>query len=95
MKSFQFLIFVILTFICWGLYGPVLHVGQDIMGGDGGKSMLRPFICVGIAYFLIAVLFPIVVLATKGEKGHWSALGFIWSFVACLLYTSPSPRDRG
>jgi len=44
--------------------------------------MLRPFICVGIAYFLIAVLFPIVVLVTKGETGHWSALGFFWSFVA-------------
>ena len=82
MKGFQFLIFVIITFICWGLYGPVLHVGQDIMGGDGGKSMLRPFICVGVAYFLIAVLFPIIVLATKGEKGHWSAGGFLWAFVA-------------
>lgn len=82
MKGFQFLIFVIMTFICWGLYGPVLHVGQDIMGGDSGKSMLRPFICVGIAYFLIAVLFPIAVLVTKGEKGHWSAGGFLWSFVA-------------
>ncbi len=82
MKGFQFLIFVILTFICWGLYGPLLHQGQDIMGGDGGKSMLRPFICVGIAYFLIAVLFPIVVLATKGENGHWSGTGFFWSFVA-------------
>ncbi len=82
MKGFQFLIFVILAFCCWGLYGPLLHVGQGIMGGDAGKSMLRPFICVGIAYFAIAVLFPIFVLVTKGEKGHWSATGFFWSFVA-------------
>lgn len=82
MRSFKFLIFVILTFCCWGLYGPLLHQGQNIMGGDAGRSMLRPFICVGIAYFLIAVLFPIVVLVTQGEKGHWSAIGFFWSFVA-------------
>ena len=83
MKGFQFLIFVILTFCCWGLYGPLLHVGQEIMGGGGGrKSMLRPFICVGIAYFAIAVLFPIFVLVTKGEKGHWTVSGFFWSFVA-------------
>ena len=82
MKGFQFLIFVILTFCCWGLYGPLLHVGQGIMGGGEGKSMLRPFICVGVAYFLIAVLFPIFVLVTKGETGHWSASGFFWSFVA-------------
>jgi len=40
MKGFQFLIFVILTFCCWGLYGPLLHVGQGIMGGGEGKSML-------------------------------------------------------
>ena len=82
MKGFQFLIFVILTFCCWGLYGPLLHVGQEIMGGGEGKSMLRPFICVGVAYFLIAVLFPIFVLVTQGETGNWSASGFFWSFVA-------------
>ncbi|QEG24539.1 hypothetical protein [Mariniblastus fucicola] len=85
MKGFQFLIFVILTFCCWGLYGPLLHVGQGIMGGEGGKSMLRPFICVGVAYFAIAVLFPIFILVTKGEKGHWSANGFFWSFIAGLV----------
>ena len=82
MRSLQFLIFVILTFICWGLYGPLLHQGQIIMGAGEGRSMLRPFICVGVAYFLIAVLFPIIVLATKGETGHWSMMGFVWSFVA-------------
>lgn len=83
MKGFRFLIFVILTFCCWGLYGPLLHVGQEIMGGgNGAKSMLRPFICVGVAYFAIAVLFPIFVLVTKGEQGHWTGSGFFWSFVA-------------
>ena len=83
MRSLTFLIFVILTFCCWGLYGPVLHVGQEVMGGGGGqKSLLRPFICVGVAYFLIAVLFPIIVLGAKGESGHWSGGGFFWSFFA-------------
>lgn len=83
MRSFTFLIFVALTFICWGLYGPVLHVGQETLGGGGGqKSLLRPFICVGFAYFLIAVVFPMIVLAVKGEKGFWSASGFFWSFFA-------------
>jgi len=83
MRNFTFLIFVVMTFICWGLYGPVLHVGQETLGGGHGqKSMLRPLICVGFAYFMIAVLFPIVVLKTKGEKGSWSVGGFIWSFVA-------------
>ena len=82
MRSFGFLVFVIITFICWGIYGPVLHHGQDGMGIPGQKSSLRPFVCVGIAYFLIAVLYPVVVLITKGESGHWTTFGFIWSFVA-------------
>ena len=83
MKNLYFLIFVVMTFVCWGLYGPVLHVGQVTMGGGHGqRSLLRPLICVGFAYFLIAVLFPLVVLKTKGETGSWSASGFIWSFAA-------------
>lgn len=83
MRSFTFLIFVFLTFCCWGIYGPVLHQGQEALG-DGPKklSSLRPFICVGIAYFLIAVVYPAFVLKTKGENGTWSAGGFVWSFVA-------------
>ena len=85
MRGLGFLIFVALTVICWGVYGPVLHQGQHAMGADGQLSSLRPFICVGIAYFLIAVLFPIFVLYGKGEKGHWTIGGFFWSFVAGAL----------
>ena len=83
MRSLSFLAFVILTFCCWGIYGPVLHLGQEAMGeGPKALSSLRPFICVGVAYFLIAVVYPLIVLYTKGENGNWSATGFIWSFVA-------------
>ncbi len=85
MKSFSFLIFVALTFICWGIYGPVLHVGQEQMAGGVGKASLRPFMCVGIAYFIIAVLYPLFVLKTKGESGHWTKTGFIWSFAAGII----------
>ncbi|MEL7497985.1 MAG: hypothetical protein AAFN77_10270 [Planctomycetota bacterium] len=83
MRSLSFLAFVVLTFCCWGVYGPVLHVGQELMGeGPGKLSSLRPFVCVGIAYFLIAVVYPLLTLKTTGEKGSWSGSGFVWSFVA-------------
>ena len=86
MRNFSFLLFVIMTFVCWGLYGPVLHIGQDGMIGPGeehlGKGSLRPFICVGVAYFLIAVLFPIFALSTRQESGSWSLTGIVWSFGA-------------
>lgn len=82
MKGLMFLPFVALTFFSWGLYGPTLHLGQDAFGGDGQRSAFRPFICVGLAYFLVAVVVPALVLRTKGEIGHWTMKGFVWSFAA-------------
>jgi drug/metabolite transporter (DMT)-like permease len=82
MRSLTFLIFVAITFCCWGTYGPILHVGQEKMGSGGQLNSLLPFICVGIAYFLIAVIYPLVVLLGRGETGRWTTSGFIWSFAA-------------
>ena len=65
-----------LTALCWGMYGPVLHFGREDM-----HSPLRPFVCVGIAYFVIAVVVPLVLLA-RGEKGAWTAKGVFWSLFA-------------
>jgi hypothetical protein len=73
---------IALTFFCWGIYGPVLHQGQYGMGAAGVPSSLRPFICVGIAYFVIAVIVPIAWLQTRGEKGGWTMGGTIWSLLA-------------
>lgn len=73
---------IVLTFFCWGAYGPVLHLGQVGLGAPMQPSSLRPFICVGMAYFLIAVVVPIMILRTKGEKGLWTLSGLIWSLAA-------------
>ena len=46
-------------------------------------SRLRPFLCVGVAYFLIAVIVPMVVLVTFGEQsGDWTLRGISWSVAA-------------
>lgn len=82
MKGLMFLPFVALTFFSWGLYGPTLHLGQDAFGAEGQRSAFRPFICVGLAYFLVAVVVPAMVLRTRGEIGHWTMKGFVWSFAA-------------
>jgi hypothetical protein len=65
-----------LTALCWGLYGPVLHFGREAM-----QSALRPFVCVGVAYFMIAVLIPLVLLR-RGERGGWTVKGVVWSLLA-------------
>ena len=67
---------IALTAICWGVYGPVLHFGRDAM-----QSALRPFVCVGLAYFLIAVIAPVTLLWRGGEKGSWTSKGVLWSML--------------
>ena len=69
---------IVTTAICWGCYGPVLHKGQLKMGG----SRLRPFLCVGLAYFVIAVVLPMIVVSVWSEPGHWSTLGTMWALGA-------------
>lgn len=75
----RFLIFVVLTIAAWGMYGPILHNGQVTMGDETGLSRWKPFVCVGIAYFLIAVVYPALTISREG-KGNWSPSGMLWSF---------------
>jgi hypothetical protein len=69
------------TALCWGSYGPTLHKGQLRMDG----SRLRPFICVGIAYFFLAILIPLFIISSIGDPGDWSVRGCIWSTLAGAL----------
>ena len=47
-------------------------------------SRLRPLICVGLAYFLIAVILPNLMLAASptGEASTWNFSGTLWSLLA-------------
>ena len=65
------LAFVLLTAVCWGAYGPLLHKGQMQMG----NSRLRPYLCVGAAYFVVAVMVPLILRSTLGEQGDLSFWG--------------------
>jgi hypothetical protein len=69
---------VAVTVICWGVYGPLLHRGQSAMQG----SRLRPLMCVGLAYFVMAVILPLTIIATRPEPGAWQVSGTLWSLAA-------------
>ncbi len=73
------------TILCWGIYGPVLHWGQHAMSTTGGNASLRPFICVGLAYFVIGVAVPTLLLQIYGEAGQWSAKGILFSLAGGAL----------
>jgi hypothetical protein len=76
--------FAVCTALFWGTYGPLLQKGHHFMG----SGRLRPFICVGIAYLLVAIVGPIVVMYLTGmekERGlfhGWTMSGIIWSVIA-------------
>ena len=70
---------VLVTAACWGIYGPVLHWGQAEMG----NSRMRAFLCVGLAYFVIAVIVPILMLKSNpDDEGSFSGMGILWSSLA-------------
>ena len=55
----------------WGLYGPVLHKGQTMLANP-----LKALFCVGVAYFLIGILVPLIGL---GGVSGFNSGGSIWS----------------
>jgi hypothetical protein len=66
--SMLWAVFAIAAALSWGVYGAMLHTGQRQLGNP-----LRALLCVGVAYFLIGVLVPVIGLAAQGQL---SAEGF-------------------
>jgi hypothetical protein len=58
----NWLTFVLGAVLSWGVYGAMLHQGQVKLG-----SPMRALLCVGVAYFLIGVLVPVIVLTAQGQ----------------------------
>ena len=57
MRSLLFVIgSFLVTILAWGVYGPVLIWGQHDMSTVGALALMRPFVCVGLAYFAIGVI---------------------------------------
>lgn len=82
MKGFPLVIAaILLTGVCWGSYGPVLHWGQNAM--PTANDRMRPFLCVGLAYFVIAVVVPMILLGGGAlSPSTWTMKGFFWSSAA-------------
>jgi uncharacterized membrane protein len=78
----HWIVFAIGAALSWGMYGPVLHGGQVKLG-----SPFRALLCVGLAYMLVGVIVPLVVLAAQGELGArgWNLPGFSQATLAGIL----------
>ncbi len=76
-KSRVWMFFVALAGLSWGVYVPLV--------AEGGKELhnaFAAFLCVGGAYFLLAVLLPILILRARGKSPAWNGRGVTLSTLA-------------
>ena len=86
--KYQFIYWALLTVVCWGTYGVCMHIGSSNMG-DPKWGRIMAFLWVGIAYFITAVLAPLIILYfnKEGSIAPWTypSAGWKWSLIAGTL----------
>jgi len=73
-------IFVAGAVLSWGAYGVLLFLGQTQLGNP-----LKALLCVGVAYFLIGVIIPVVGLSSQGGLSGFNTNGLIMATIAGAL----------
>jgi len=93
-RSMVWVIFAVGAVLSWGICGPAAHKGQTQLG-----SPLKALLCVGIAYFLIGVLVPVLGLSSQGGVSGFNTGGSIWAGIGgalgalgavCIIYAFKS-----
>jgi uncharacterized membrane protein len=93
-KSMIWVMFALGAALSWGLYGPILHKGQTELGNP-----FRALLCVGVAYFLIGVLVPLIALGAQGGLKDFNGGGVTWATLGgalgaagalCIIYAFKS-----
>jgi hypothetical protein len=66
------------------VYGVFLHTGQLGMK-DSVNGRYKAFLFVGLAYFLTAVVAPLLVLLKNGADWQYPKAGMLWSLLAGIV----------
>jgi hypothetical protein len=59
--KYLWIFYVALAGLAWGTYVPIIFYGGNELGGKAASRMLG-VLCVGVAYFVIGVVFPLIYL---------------------------------
>ena len=73
--------FVLMTVLSWGTYIPTLHRGQMGLGGSG----VHAFLMVGVAYVLVAIAVPGIMVARAGSWSTFTPNGMLFTIGAGVL----------
>ena len=74
------IIFVAGAVLSWGAYGALLAQGQTQLGNP-----LKALLCVGVAYFLIGIIVPVIGLSAQGAFSGFNTAGLVAATVAGAL----------
>ena len=80
--------FAVTTMLFWGVYGVLLHTGRlGMIASEAGKAdvanaSMKAFLLVGVAYFVVAIVGPLIVLAKSNTNWSFTSKGVTWSFIA-------------
>ena len=100
----EWLLYVVLAGLSWGTYVPLIFYGGQELGGRPGSRFMA-ILCVGIAYFVIAVVFPMYMFLSR--QAQWPELtttGLVFSGLAgvagaagalCVIFASKSAVASG
>jgi len=104
MEKYEWLFYVALAGLAWGCYVPIIFYGGNELGGKP-NARLMAVLCVGVAYFVIGVVLPLLAYATGWQE--WPELkstGLIFSGLAgvagavgaiCVIFATKAAVDAG
>lgn len=98
--------YVLLAGLAWGTYVPLIFYGGTELttrpGTIGGR--LASILCVGVAYFVLAVVIPVALMLTRDDaKPEWRLTGLVFSALAgaagaigaiCVIFASKAAVDQ-
>jgi hypothetical protein len=104
MKPQMWHFYVLLAGLSWGVYVPIIFFGGSELGGKSASRMVG-VLCVGVAYFVIGVLLPLLLFVTGQQKFsevNLNANGLIFSGLAgaagavgaiCVIFATKAALD--
>ena len=105
MNNIPWWVYVILAGLAWGTYVPIIFYGGQELAVKtsplGGR--LASILCVGVAYFFLAVIVPVVMMSVRDDATpEWKTNGLVFSGLAgvagavgaiCVIFASKAAVD--